>query len=161
MRNEQFSQAVLDWYDRHGRHDLPWQQGITPYRVWVSEIMLQQTQVSTVLNYFDRFMASLPTVEALAAAPEDEVLHLWTGLGYYTRARNLQKTAKIVVAEYGGEFTSDSNRDFDASLRTRDPRMGIRDFEAVDALAGRIGLALVDDVAMPANNRCLVWRRGG
>lgn len=104
MRNEEFSEAVLDWYDRHGRHDLPWQQGITPYRVWVSEIMLQQTQVSTVLNYFDRFMASLPTVEALAAAPEDEVLHLWTGLGYYTRARNLQKTAKIVVNEYGGEF---------------------------------------------------------
>jgi len=107
MRNEQFSQAVLNWYDRHGRHDLPWQQGITPYRVWVSEIMLQQTQVSTVLNYFDRFMASLPTVEALAAAPEDEELHLWTGLGYYTRARNLQKTAKIVVAEYGGEFPRD------------------------------------------------------
>ena len=99
---------MLDWYDRHGRHDLPWQQGITPYRVWVSEIMLQQTQVSTVLNYFDRFMASLPTVEALAAAPEDEVLHLWTGLGYYTRARNLQKTAKIVVAEYGGEFPATS-----------------------------------------------------
>jgi A/G-specific adenine glycosylase len=97
MRDEQFATVVLDWFDRHGRHDLPWQQGITPYRVWVSEIMLQQTQVSTVLNYFDRFMASLPTVEALAAAPEDEVLHLWTGLGYYTRARNLQKTAKIVV----------------------------------------------------------------
>ena len=104
MRNEQFSQAVLDWYDRHGRHDLPWQQDITPYRVWVSEIMLQQTQVSTVLNYFDRFMASLPTVEALAAAPEDEVLHLWTGLGYYTRARNLHKAAKLVVEQHGGEF---------------------------------------------------------
>jgi len=104
MQPEQFSSAVLDWYDRHGRHDLPWQQDITPYRVWVSEIMLQQTQVSTVLNYFDRFMSALPTVQALAEAPEDEVLHLWTGLGYYTRARNLQKTAKIVVAEYGGEF---------------------------------------------------------
>ncbi|BCQ58707.1 hypothetical protein PBOI14_04570 [Pseudomonas sp. Boi14] len=104
MRAEAFSTAVLDWYDRHGRHDLPWQQDINPYRVWVSEIMLQQTQVSTVLNYFDRFMASLPTVQALAEAPEDEVLHLWTGLGYYTRARNLQKTAKIVMAEYGGEF---------------------------------------------------------
>lgn len=107
MRAEQFSTAVLDWFDRHGRHDLPWQQDINPYRVWVSEIMLQQTQVSTVLNYFDRFMASLPTVEALAAAPEDEVLHLWTGLGYYTRARNLQKTAKIVVEQYGGEFPRD------------------------------------------------------
>jgi A/G-specific adenine glycosylase len=107
MRAEQFSTAVLEWFDRHGRHDLPWQQGINPYRVWVSEIMLQQTQVSTVLNYFDRFMAALPTVEALAEAPEDEVLHLWTGLGYYTRARNLQKTAKIVVSQYGGEFPRD------------------------------------------------------
>ncbi|RMU34037.1 A/G-specific adenine glycosylase [Pseudomonas avellanae] len=107
MQPEQFSSAVLDWYDRHGRHDLPWQQGITPYRVWVSEIMLQQTQVSTVLNYFDRFMEALPTVQALAEAPEDEVLHLWTGLGYYTRARNLQKTAKIVVADHDGEFPRD------------------------------------------------------
>lgn len=104
MSPEQFSSAVLEWYDQHGRHDLPWQQGITPYRVWVSEIMLQQTQVSTVLNYFGRFMDALPTVEALAAAEEDEVLHLWTGLGYYTRARNLQKTAKIVVEQYAGEF---------------------------------------------------------
>ncbi|MBD8614333.1 A/G-specific adenine glycosylase [Pseudomonas putida] len=104
MSHEQFSSAVLEWYDRNGRHDLPWQQDINPYRVWVSEIMLQQTQVSTVLNYFDRFMAALPTVQALAEAPEDEVLHLWTGLGYYTRARNLQKTAKIVMAEHGGEF---------------------------------------------------------
>ena len=107
MNPEQFSSAVLEWYDRNGRHDLPWQQDINPYRVWVSEIMLQQTQVSTVLNYFDRFMAALPTVQALAEAPEDEVLHLWTGLGYYTRARNLQKTAKIVVAEHGGEFPRD------------------------------------------------------
>jgi len=107
MTPEQFSTAVLDWFDRHGRHDLPWQQGITPYRVWVSEIMLQQTQVSTVLNYFSRFMDALPDVHALAAAPEDEVLHLWTGLGYYTRARNLQKTAKIVVEQYGGEFPRD------------------------------------------------------
>ncbi|MDH4584247.1 A/G-specific adenine glycosylase [Pseudomonas sp. BN415] len=107
MTPEQFSGAVLDWYDSHGRKDLPWQQGITPYRVWVSEIMLQQTQVSTVLGYFDRFMEALPTVQALAAAPEDEVLHLWTGLGYYTRARNLQKTAKQVVADYGGHFPCD------------------------------------------------------
>ncbi|MBD8683001.1 A/G-specific adenine glycosylase [Pseudomonas sp. CFBP 13719] len=107
MSPEQFSSAVLEWYDRNGRHDLPWQQGINPYRVWVSEIMLQQTQVSTVLNYFDRFMAALPTVQALAEAPEDEVLHLWTGLGYYTRARNLQKTAKIVMSEHGGEFPRD------------------------------------------------------
>jgi A/G-specific adenine glycosylase len=104
MSPEQFNGAVLAWYDIHGRKDLPWQQGITPYRVWVSEIMLQQTQVSTVLGYFDRFMDALPTVEALAAAPEDEVLHLWTGLGYYTRARNLHKAAKTVVEQHGGEF---------------------------------------------------------
>ncbi|MFC2972041.1 A/G-specific adenine glycosylase [Azotobacter bryophylli] len=104
MSPEQFSSAVLDWFDRHGRHDLPWQQGITPYRVWVSEIMLQQTQVATVLGYYDRFMHALPTVEALAAAAEDEVLHLWTGLGYYSRARNLHRTAKIVVEQHGGEF---------------------------------------------------------
>jgi A/G-specific adenine glycosylase len=107
MSPTQFSTAVLDWYDRHGRKDLPWQQGISPYRVWVSEIMLQQTQVGTVLGYFDRFMAALPTVRDLAAAAEDEVLHLWTGLGYYTRARNLQKTARIVMAEHGGEFPRD------------------------------------------------------
>lgn len=107
MSPEQFSGAVLAWYDQYGRHDLPWQQGINPYRVWVSEIMLQQTQVSTVLNYFDRFMEALPTVQALAEAAEDEVLHLWTGLGYYTRARNLQKAAKIVMAEHGGEFPRD------------------------------------------------------
>nr|WP_181298142.1 A/G-specific adenine glycosylase [Pseudomonas sp. Q2-TVG4-2] len=104
MSDEQFGAAVLDWYDRHGRKDLPWQQGITPYRVWVSEIMLQQTQVSTVLGYFDRFMDALPTVEALATAAEDEVLHLWTGLGYYSRARNLHKTAKLIVTEHGGDF---------------------------------------------------------
>ena len=107
MSPDEFGAAVLDWYDLHGRKDLPWQQGITPYRVWVSEIMLQQTQVSTVLGYFDRFMSALPSVEALAAAQEDEVLHLWTGLGYYSRARNLHKTAKIVVEEYGGAFPQD------------------------------------------------------
>ncbi|WP_332768746.1 A/G-specific adenine glycosylase [Phenylobacterium sp.] len=107
MSPTQFSTAVLDWYDRHGRKDLPWQQGISPYRVWVSEIMLQQTQVGTVLGYFERFMAALPNVQALAEAAEDEVLHLWTGLGYYTRARNLQNTARIVMAEHGGEFPRD------------------------------------------------------
>lgn len=107
MSPAQFSTAVLDWYDRHGRKDLPWQQGISPYRVWVSEIMLQQTQVATVLGYFDRFMTALPTLRDLAEAPEDEVLHLWTGLGYYTRARNLQKTARLVMAEHGGEFPRD------------------------------------------------------
>ncbi|MCP1624185.1 A/G-specific adenine glycosylase [Pseudomonas nitroreducens] len=107
MTPQSFNSAVLDWFDTHGRHDLPWQQNITPYRVWVSEIMLQQTQVSTVMGYYDRFMTALPTVADLANAPEDEVLHLWTGLGYYTRARNLHKTAKTVMEQHGGEFPRD------------------------------------------------------
>jgi A/G-specific adenine glycosylase len=80
-----FAEAVLGWYHQHGRKDLPWQQNITPYRVWVSEIMLQQTQVVTVIPYYERFMARFPDVHSLAAAEQDEVLHLWTGLGYYAR----------------------------------------------------------------------------
>ena len=104
MTPEAFSRAVLDWFDRHGRKDLPWQRDMTPYRVWVSEIMLQQTQVATVIPYYERFMQALPTVEALAAAPADEVLHLWTGLGYYSRARNLHATAKQVVEQHAGQF---------------------------------------------------------
>ncbi|HTF96365.1 MAG TPA: A/G-specific adenine glycosylase [Cellvibrio sp.] len=99
-----FSTRVLKWFDKHGRKHLPWQQGITAYRVWLSEIMLQQTQVTTVIPYFERFIARFPTVKSLAAAPIDEVLHLWTGLGYYARARNLHKCAQIVVKNYGGEF---------------------------------------------------------
>jgi A/G-specific adenine glycosylase len=95
---------LLAWFDRHGRHDLPWQNAITPYRVWVSEIMLQQTQVATVIPYFERFMARFPTLRALADASEDEVLHHWTGLGYYARARNLQRAARLVCEHHGGEF---------------------------------------------------------
>ena len=98
---ENFARRVLDWFDQHGRHDLPWQRNATPYRVWVSEIMLQQTQVKTVIPYFTRFMEVFPTVQALAEAPEDEVLHLWTG-----RARNLHKAAKQVSPDLGGEFPS-------------------------------------------------------
>lgn len=99
-----FSQSVLRWFDKHGRKHLPWQQSITPYRVWLSEIMLQQTQVTTVIPYFERFIARFPNVDTLAAAPIDEVLHLWTGLGYYARARNLHRCAQTVVTQYGGEF---------------------------------------------------------
>ena len=99
-----FHERVLTWFDQHGRHDLPWQQDINPYRVWVSEIMLQQTQVKTVIPYFDRFMARFPTVDALAEAPQDEVLHYWTGLGYYARARNLHRAAQQVHSEFGGHF---------------------------------------------------------
>src|SRR6202167_3266335 len=99
-----FSQRLLTWFDHYGRKGLPWQQDPTPYRVWISEVMLQQTQVATVIPYYTRFLASFPHVEALAAAPLDEVLHLWTGLGYYARARNLQACAKVIVSQYGGVF---------------------------------------------------------
>ncbi len=100
----EFAQKVLAWFDVNGRHDLPWQQDITPYRVWLSEIMLQQTQVTTVVPYFTRFVASFPDVAALADADADDVLHHWSGLGYYARARNLHKAAAIVRDEYDGNF---------------------------------------------------------
>lgn len=99
-----FQNAVLEWFDDNGRKDLPWQQNITPYRVWISEIMLQQTQVNTVIPYFERFMASFPTIEDLANAHEDLVLQHWTGLGYYARARNLHKAAKQIWENHQGEF---------------------------------------------------------
>jgi len=101
-----FNQKVLTWYKQFGRDNLPWRQIITPYRVWLSEIMLQQTQVTTVLPYFTRFMVRFPTIHELANAPLDEVLHLWSGLGYYSRARNLHRTAQTVVDEWNGEFPS-------------------------------------------------------
>ena len=84
-----FAQRLLDWFDLNGRKNLPWQTEITPYRVWVSEIMLQQTQVATVIGYYQRFMQRFPDIAHLAKAPVDDVLHHWTGLGYYARARNL------------------------------------------------------------------------
>jgi A/G-specific adenine glycosylase len=93
---------LLAWFDVHGRHDLPWQRDRTPYTVWVSEVMLQQTQVTTVVPFYERFIARFPTVAALAAAPLDDVLKLWSGLGYYARARNLWSGARAVVAEHGG-----------------------------------------------------------
>ncbi|MBB1433609.1 A/G-specific adenine glycosylase [Pseudoalteromonas sp. 1181_04] len=99
-----FSQQVVDWYELHGRKTLPWQLNKTPYKVWVSEVMLQQTQVITVIPYFEKFMQSFPDIIALANADEDHVLHHWTGLGYYARARNLHKTAKIIRDQYKGEF---------------------------------------------------------
>ena len=104
MKSSDFQHAVLDWYQHQGRKDLPWQNPITPYRVWISEIMLQQTQVSTVIPYFERFMASFPTVADLAKASVDEVLHHWTGLGYYARARNLHKTAQLISFEMNQQF---------------------------------------------------------
>ena len=99
--SDTFRQRVLDWFDQHGRKDLPWQRDISPYRVWVSEIMLQQTQVKTVIPYFERFMAAFPTCRPSRRRPEDEVLHLWTGLGYYARARNLHKRSKCAREDQG------------------------------------------------------------
>ncbi|MFD2164827.1 A/G-specific adenine glycosylase [Thalassotalea euphylliae] len=102
-----FSDNILAWYHEFGRKHLPWQQNKTPYRVWISEIMLQQTQVATVIPYYQRFMERFPTVQALADAPEDDVLHHWTGLGYYARARNLHKAAKALADTHNGDFPDD------------------------------------------------------
>jgi A/G-specific adenine glycosylase len=99
-----FADTVVAWQKKHGRHDLPWQNTQDPYAVWLSEIMLQQTQVSTVRDYFARFMQRFPTVAELAAAPLDDVLGLWSGLGYYSRARNMHQAAQAVMALHGGVF---------------------------------------------------------
>jgi A/G-specific adenine glycosylase len=99
-----FAGRLVTWQRQHGRHDLPWQRTRDAYRIWLSEIMLQQTQVSTVIPYYARFLARFPTVQALADAPLDDVMALWSGLGYYSRARNLHRCAGAVVAQFGGEF---------------------------------------------------------
>ena len=98
--------ALLPWYAANAR-DLPWRRDADPYRVWISEIMLQQTRIEAARGYYERFIAALPTVEALAAAPEEQVLKLWEGLGYYSRARNLHRAARLIVEEYGGRLPAD------------------------------------------------------
>lgn len=102
-----FAQRLLRWFDRHGRKDLPWQHPRDAYRVWLSEVMLQQTQVSTVIGYFERFVGALPTLRELASADEDTVLALWSGLGYYRRARFLHRAARICVERHNGEMPRD------------------------------------------------------
>ena len=94
-----FAQALIDWQKQHGRHQLPWQGTRDAYRIWLSEIMLQQTQVATVIPYYARFLDRFPDVAALAAAPTEEVMAHWSGLGYYTRARNLHRCAQQIVAQ--------------------------------------------------------------
>ena len=106
-RSASVATRLLDWFESEGRKDLPWQSNPTPYRVWVSEIMLQQTQVATALPYYRAFMARFPDLPALASAELDEVLHLWSGLGYYARARNLHRAARIIQQSAGGEFPDD------------------------------------------------------
>jgi A/G-specific adenine glycosylase len=133
-----FSTRLIDWYTRHGRHDLPWQAARTPYRVWLSEIMLQQTQVATVIPYFERFIARCPDVQSLAAAAADDVLHLWSGLGYYSRARNLHRCACLLVAHHGGEFP----RDLDALIAL--PGIGRSTAAAILAQAYDLPHAILD-----------------
>src|SRR4029077_5851377 len=99
-----FARKLIDWQRAHGRHGLPWQGTRDAYRIWLSEIMLQQTQVATVIAYYERFLARFPTVSELAAADDDEVMKLWSGLGYYARARNAPRAARDVVERFGGVF---------------------------------------------------------
>ncbi|MGH8184636.1 MAG: A/G-specific adenine glycosylase [Rhodanobacteraceae bacterium] len=143
-----FARRLLRWYDRHGRHDLPWQRPRTPYRVWVSEVMLQQTQVATVIPYFERFIETLPEVHALAAAPEDRVLALWSGLGYYRRARYLHAAAQACVARHGGELPSE----FDALAAL--PGIGRSTAAAILALAHGQRHAILDGNVKRVLARC-------
>ncbi len=161
---QDFAGRVVAWQAHSGRHDLPWQNTRDPYRVWLSEVMLQQTQVATVLAYFTRFLERLPTVSALAAAPPDEVMGLWSGLGYYSRARHLHQCARDVVERHGGAFPSSA-----ASLQTL-PGIGRSTAAAIaslcfgervailDANVKRVVtrvLAFADDLATPAGERKL------
>ena len=132
------AERVIVWQARHGRHGLPWQGTRDPYRVWLSEVMLQQTQVTTVLGYYGRFLDRFPDVTALAAAPLDEVLALWSGLGYYSRARNLHRCAQAVVAQHGGRFPQDS-----ATLATL-PGIGRSTAAAIAAFCAGERVAILD-----------------
>ena len=107
MAQPGFAEKLLTWFDKHGRHDLPWQSERTLYRVWLAEIMLQQTQVSTVIPYYQKFLEKFPDLSGLATASLDEVLSLWAGLGYYSRARNLHRAALIILEQHNGQFPQD------------------------------------------------------
>jgi A/G-specific adenine glycosylase len=133
-----FGARVVAWQKRHGRHELPWQNTRDPYRVWLSEIMLQQTQVTTVLGYYARFLERFPTVLELAAAPLDEVLTLWAGLGYYSRARNLHACAQAVAALHGGAFPASA-----AQLQTL-PGIGRSTAAAIAAFCFGERVAILD-----------------
>lgn len=164
---DSFASRVVHWQQTHGRHHLPWQNTRDPYRVWLSEIMLQQTQVVTVVGYFDRFVARFPDVGALAAASQDEVLALWSGLGYYSRARNLHRCAQDVTTLHGGTFPRSA-----AQLQTlpgigRSTAAAIASFcfgERVAILDGNVKRVLARvlgydaDLAVAANERTL-WER--
>ena len=129
---------LLRWFDRHGRKNLPWQHPRTPYRVWLSEVMLQQTQVATVTPYFLRFVDKYPTLQSLAEAPLDDVFALWSGLGYYSRARNLHRSAQICMERFGGDLP----RDFDALAAL--PGIGRSTAGAILAQAHGLRFAILD-----------------
>jgi A/G-specific adenine glycosylase len=133
-----FASRIVAWQRSHGRHGLPWQGTRDAYRIWLSEIMLQQTQVATVIPYYERFVARFPTVAALAAALEDDVLALWSGLGYYARARNLHRAAREVVERFGGVFPAT----FDALVTL--PGVGRSTAGAIAAFAGGERRAILD-----------------
>ncbi|WP_294635915.1 A/G-specific adenine glycosylase [uncultured Aquabacterium sp.] len=145
------AERLVAWQRSEGRHHLPWQQVRDPYRVWLSEIMLQQTQVSTVLGYFDRFLVRFPDVQALAAAPQDEVLALWAGLGYYSRARNLHRCAQAVVAEHGGVFPRSA-----AALQTL-PGIGPSTASAIAAFCFNERISIMDGNVKRVLGRVLAW----
>jgi A/G-specific adenine glycosylase len=158
------AQRVIAWQRRHGRHDLPWQGTRDPYRVWLSEIMLQQTQVATVLDYYPRFLRRFPDVAALAAASLDDVLALWSGLGYYSRARNLHRCAQMVVAEHGGSFPASAAALAELPGIGRSTAAAIAAFcfgERVAILDGNVKRVLTRvlgfgaDLAVAANERAL------
>ena len=133
-----FSRSVIVWQKRFGRHDLPWQENRDPYRIWVSEVMLQQTQVATVIPYFRTFIAEFPDLEKLANAPLDRVMQLWSGLGYYSRARNLHRCAQEVMNRYGGKFPREA-----VQLEAL-PGIGRSTAAAIAALAFGIPGAILD-----------------
>lgn len=136
--SDSFANRLLRWFDQHGRKDLPWQSPREAYRVWLSEVMLQQTQVSTVIGYFNRFVSTLPTLPDLAAADEDTVLALWSGLGYYRRARFLHHAAQLCVAQHGGQLP----RDFDQLCAL--PGIGRSTAGAILAQAHGLRFAILD-----------------
>lgn len=135
---DSFASRLVSWFDSSGRHDLPWQHPRSPYRVWLSEIMLQQTQVQTVIPYFERFVSALPDLPSLAAAEPDDVIALWAGLGYYARARNLHKAAQVCVERHDGELP----RDFDALAAL--PGIGRSTAGAILAQAHGLRYAILD-----------------
>jgi len=137
MEKLDFTQLVLEWYDA-GHRSLPWRTTRDAYRIWVSEIMLQQTRAETVVSYYERFLDRYPTVQDLADSPEEELLKMWEGLGYYSRARSLQKAARIIVAEHGGSLPADVEK-----LRAL-PGIGDYTAGAIASIAFGIPAAAVD-----------------